>query len=326
MAFMKVHRITLAGLAACLLTQADAASLGLNTRDQNPMLQAYYLPGIDMQQHDGWHISHSLYITNTFQQESWGNETLLIDVENYRYDLSLAYQTKNWRVSTILPFIAHDGGSLDGLIENWHDFFGLPQGGRTSNPDDQINLSYTRNGNTVFQQDRSDSDIGDIALAFNYRLSHDEQGIAEIGLGLELPSGSTDSHSGNETTDIAFWFSKTRKFSEQATFYGLLGVSRLGKGGPLKTYMKEHIWLGQLGGEYNFYPDISGILQLDMHGATLKNTGLKAFGNSVQMQLALQFRNWFDNFHIDLFFSEDISVNTAPDITFGLRLSSVYFE
>ncbi|MCP4187202.1 MAG: DUF3187 family protein [Gammaproteobacteria bacterium] len=321
-----MHRISIAGLAACLLSQAHAASFGLNTRDQNPMLQAYYLPSIDMQQHEGWHVSHSVYVTNTFQQESRGNENLIIDVENYRYDLSLAYQTKNWRVSTKLPFIANEGGSFDDLIEDWHDFFGLPEGGRNSNPNDQINMSYTRNGNTIFQQNQSNSDIGDIALAFNYRLSHDEHGSTEIGLGLELPSGSIDSHSGNEAIDIAFWFGKARKLSEHAAFYGLFGVSIPGKGGPFEDYLKDHIWLGQFGGEYNLYPDITGILQLDMHSATLRNTELKAFGNSVQMQFALQFSNWFDNFHIDLFFSEDISVKTAPDITFGLRLSSVDFK
>ncbi|MCP4492258.1 MAG: DUF3187 family protein [Gammaproteobacteria bacterium] len=326
MVYMKVHSITIAGLVSCLLAQADAASLGLSTRDQNPMLQAFYLPGIDMQRHDGWHISHSLYVTNTFQQESRDNEILLIDVENYRYDLSLAYQTKTWRLSTILPFIANDGGSLDGFIESWHDFFGLPEDDRSSNPDEQVNLSYTRNGITILQQDRPDSDIGDITLAFNYRLNHDQQGATEIGLGLELPSGSVSSQSGNEAIDIAFWFSKARKISEISTLYGLFGISKPGKAGTFADHLKDHIWLSQLGVEYRFYPDITGILQLDMHSATLKNTRLKAFGGSVQMQLGLQFSDWFDNFDVDLFFSEDILSRTAPDITFGLRLGSVDFE
>ncbi len=325
MVFMKARKIAIAGLTSCMLAHADAASVGLSTRDQNPMLQAYYLPGINMQLHDGWHISHALYITNTFQQESSDNETLLIDVENYRYDLSLAYQARKWRVSTTLPFIANDGGSLDGLIEGWHDFFGLPQGGRTANPKNQVYMSYTRNGATIVEQDQSDSDIGDIALTFSYRLSYDQQGATEIGLGLELPSGSISSLSGNEAIDIALWLSKAGEISEFSTLYGLLGVSMPGKAGPLEDYIEDHIWLGQLGGEYKFYPDVTGILQLDMHSATLKNTTLKAFGDSVQVQLGLQFSGWFDKFDIDLFFSEDISAKTAPDITFGLRLSSTEF-
>ena len=129
MAFTIANKFTAVSLCALLASDAGAASLGLSTRDQNPMLQAYYLPSIDMQQDKGWHTTHSLFITNTFQEQSKQGEGILIDVENYRYDFSLAYQTDDWRVSTTLPFIANDNGGLDGLIEDWHDVFGLPQGG-----------------------------------------------------------------------------------------------------------------------------------------------------------------------------------------------------
>jgi len=128
------------------------------------MLQGYYLPSINMQSDNGWHLSHMLFITNTYQDENRSDEALRIDVENYRYDFSLAYQNDNWRLSATLPFIANDSGSLDGLIENWHDAFDLPQGGRTRNPDNQIELLYSRNGNTIFEQNKPDSDIGDLSF------------------------------------------------------------------------------------------------------------------------------------------------------------------
>jgi len=326
MASTIANKFVATGLCALLVQQAGASSLGLNTRDQNPMLQAYYLPSIDMQENNGWQTTHSLYITNTFQDESKDAEVLLIDVENYRYDFSMAYQTDNWRVNVSLPFITNDNGSLDGLIEEWHDIFGLPQGGRTENADDQINLLYTRDGNIVFQQDSADSDLGDIALSFNYRLVHNDTGTTELGIGIELPTGSIESNSGNETTDLAVWLSQARNFSESARLYGLFGLSVIGAGGQLKARLKDQVWLAQFGGEYDFYPEITGIVQFDFHTATLKNTELDAFGNSLQIQIALQFRNWFDDFHVDLFFSEDIMVKTAPDITFGLRVSQVGFD
>lgn len=305
---------------------ATAASVGLNTRDQNPMLQAYYLPSIDIQENTGWHFTHSLFISNTYQKESNDNESLLIDVENYRYDFSLAYQTEQWRITATLPFIANDRGSLDGLIEDWHDTFGLPQGGRTTNPDDQIELSYSRNGQTIFEQVKPDSDIGDLALAFNYRLSSDTKSSTELGIGIELSTGSIDSNSGNESADLALWMTKATRFSEHSMFYGLLGISLPGKGGQLESYLQDQIWLAQLGTQYQLTPKMTGVMQFDLHTATLSSTELKAFGNSVQIQLALQFRNWFDNYYIDLFFSEDIMVKSAPDITFGLRLSQNSFN
>ena len=93
----------------------------------------------------------------------------------------------------------------------------------------------------------------------------------------------------------------------------------------LKELVKDRIWLSQLGTEYDFNENISAILQFDLHTATLENTQLRAFGNSLQMQIALQFRNWIPNHAIDLFFSEDILIESAPDITFGLRVSRVAF-
>ncbi len=279
-----------------------------------------------MQAENGWHFSHNLFITNTFQDESKGNEALRIDVENYRLDFSMAYQSENWRLGTTLSLIENDSGSLDGLIEGWHDLFAFPQGGRIENPDNLINLSYSKNGSTVFEQIKSDNNIGDLSISFNYRLSHSDKSSIELGVGIELPTGSIDSNSGNEELDTAIWLSKSQQLSTRNRYYGVLGVSQPGKGGQLKEQIKNQIWFSQLGTEYDITDNITGIIQFDLHSATLKNTDLKAFGNSLQIQTALQFKNWFENYYIDLFFAEDILVKSAPDITFGLRVSRVVFN
>ncbi len=325
MAFTTASKLTGSAFLLVVAWQSLAGSIGLPTRDQNPMLQAFYLPSINTQAEDGWQLSHSLFITNTFQDERRGGEQLVIDVENYRYDLSLAYQWDDWRLSSTLPFIANDGGSLDSLIEEWHDVFGLPQGGRVTNPDDLIKLSYLRDGETVYNQTKSDSDTGDLSLSVQYRINSIRDYPTELGFGIELPTGSIDSNSGNEKIDTAFWLTTVGQLSEHSRFYGLLGISLPGKGGQLKKHIKDQIWLTQIGTEYDFNNNISAILQFDIHTATLKNSQLKAFGNSLQMQLALQFKNWLANHSVDLFFSEDILVKSAPDITFGLRVNRVAY-
>lgn len=325
MAFTIPSKAAAIALLIAVTGQSTAASLGLPTRDQNPLLQAFYLPSINMQSEDGLHLNHALFITNTFQDESQGGEQLAIDVENYRYDLSLAYQLGDWRLSSTLPFITNEGGSLDGLIEDWHVFFGLPEGKRPANPDNRIKLSYLRNGEIIFDQSRADSDIGDLSLSVQYRFKNTQDNAIELGFGIELPTGSVESNSGNEKIDTAFWLTGVRQLTGQSRFYGLFGITFPGKGGQLKERIKDQIWLSQLGTEYDFTKNISGILQFDLHTATLKNTGLTAFGNSLQVQIALQFRNWIPNHAVDLFFSEDILVESAPDITFGLRVSRVVF-
>ena len=41
-----------------------------------------------------------------------------------------------------LAYRSLSAGSLDGLIEQWHDFFGLPDGPRRRLPEDQLLLEY----------------------------------------------------------------------------------------------------------------------------------------------------------------------------------------
>jgi len=272
--------------------------------------------------HPGWQYSHSLFITNTFQTESINNETLVIDAESYRYDFAIAYQQNNWRLNTKIPLIFNQGGSLDGLIEGWHDFFGLSDGGRNSNPNDQLNIEYINNGQTVFLQNKSTNDIGDIEVALSYRLSGGENRSTEISAGIELPTGSIETNSGNEAVDLALWLSHQRATTDITDIYGLIAHSRLGKGGQLGEQQKSDTWVVQLGAEHAFSADITGILQFDMHSALIKDSALKAFGNSLQVQVGLKFRNWIAKHNLDLFFSEDIYSGSAPDITFGVRISS----
>jgi len=299
-----------------------ASTIGLPTRDQNPILQPYYLPTLGFASQPGWQYSNSLFITNTFQTESVNNETLVIDAESYRFEFAIAYQQNDWRLSTKIPLIFNQGGSLDGLIEGWHDFFGLSDGGRKSNPNDQLNIEYINNGQTVFLQDSSTNDIGDIEVALSYRLAGDEKQSTEISAGIELPTGSIETNSGNEAIDVALWLVHQRSVTEMTELYGLIAYSRLGKGGQLGGQLNAGTWVAQLGAEHDFNANITGILQFDMHSALIKDSELKAFGNSLQVQVGLKFRNWIENHNLDLFFSEDIYSGSAPDITFGIRLSS----
>ena len=299
-----------------------ASTIGLPTRDQNPILQPYYLPTLGFAFQPGWQYSNTLFITNTFQTESVNNETLVIDAESYRFEFAIAYQQNGWRLNTKIPLIFNQGGSLDGLIESWHDFFGLPDGGRNSNPNDQLNIEYIKNGQTVFMQDSSTNDIGDIEVALSYRLAGDEKQSTEISAGIELPTGSIETNSGNEAIDVALWLVHQRSVTEMTELYGLVAYSRFGSGGQLEEQLNAGTWVAQLGAEHTFNQNITGLLQFDMHSALIKNSALKAFGNSLQVQVGLKFRNWIANHNLDLFFSEDIYSGSAPDITFGIRLSS----
>ncbi|MDH3218347.1 MAG: DUF3187 family protein [Gammaproteobacteria bacterium] len=307
-----------AGLLWLACSHFAFAGTGFATRDLNPVLQPYFLPShIPTRADNGWRIDHSLFITNTFQQKTTSNEDLIIDVENYRYELGMTYRRDQWQALVKLPFIANSAGSLDGLIGDWHDFFGLPEGRRDKFPADQLKIEYTLDGVVEYSQTRSSSGLGDTVVALGYQ----SVGGTVYFAGIELPTGSAADFSGNEAVDFALWLSREVAIDTEMTVFGMFGISFPGDDGNLEGLIADHIWVAQLGLGYRFNDYLAGTVQLDMHSKTVERSDLKPFGNSLQVQLGLGFLKLIDNHRLDLFFSEDIAVGTAPDISFGLRLA-----
>ena len=121
------------------ISQTSLAGAGLATRDLNPVLQPNYLPTqAPVSADNGWRIDHSFFVTNTLQSENRGNESLIIDVENYRYELGLSYRKDRWLALVNVPLTANNGGELDGLIDSWHDFFGQPEVDRDEFQKDEL--------------------------------------------------------------------------------------------------------------------------------------------------------------------------------------------
>ena len=282
------------------------------------MLQPIYIPAYTPYgSSNGWRIDHSFFVTNTSQRENKGGEQLTIDVENYRYELGLRYRQDNWLGQVDIPLVANSGGELDGPIENWHDLFGLPQGDRDKMPRDEINVAYARDGIVEYSQDKSSSGLADISLALGYQLSVQTRYF----VGIELPTGSASDFSGNEAIDFATWVAHEKLINTELTVYGMLGVSFPGDDGNLQGLVVDEIWVAQLGTQYRFTDGVAGTAQLDWHSKTIDDSDLTAFGDSLQIQLGLGFLKLIDNHRLDLFFSEDIKVESAPDISFGIRLA-----
>ncbi|MDH3764021.1 MAG: DUF3187 family protein [Gammaproteobacteria bacterium] len=300
-----------------------AASQGLNaagfaTRELNPMLQPLFLPSLlPFGAENGWRIDHSLFVTNDFQKRDRGNESLIIDVENYRYELDLSHRNDKWLTHVNIPLMANRDGELDGTIEDWHDFFGLPEGKRPDYPRDQVNIEYRRDGVVEYSQTEASEGLGDIAISVGYQPT----GATAYFAGIELPTGSASDFSGNEAIDIAFWLTHEARINAAANAYGMLGISFPGDDGNLEGLTADHIWAAQLGIDYRFWDDFVATAQLDMHTGAIDGSALRAFEESYQILLGLGFLRLFDNHRLDLFFTEDILVRSAPDITFGLRLA-----
>ncbi len=308
---------------ACLalvlgLVSLESMAHGLATRELNPILQPVFLPVyLDLNRAEGWQFEHRLFVTNTYQEQSRGGESLVIDIENYRYEFSPRYRRGDWLLRLNLPLVASREGQLDTLIEDWHDFFGLPQGGRPAAERDQIDIEYRRDGVVEFVQEDASDGLADVSLTLGYH----PPGETGYFLGIELPSGAEEDFSGNESIDWGIWLQREVILDENTQLYGLLGIGFPGDDGALADLLAERVWVVQLGVDYRFHERLVATLQFDLHSAWFDDSDLKAFRDSLQMQLGLGIDRAFGKQRLDLFFSEDIQVGSAPDISFGARLS-----
>lgn len=289
---------------------------GLPTHSQNPLLQGYFIPANPISSSDNWSFSHSLYITNTFQQEQNGSEQLIIDAENTRYDFQASYRQRGWLFNINLSLIDNQGGFLDQTIESWHDIFGLPQNGRVSAENNRMQLFYQHQSDTLIDSQSSISGLGDIQLAAGHQLSPNSQ----LWFAIELPSDS-DAFLSNGAIDIALWYSVYASSFEILTPYATLGASFPADSGLFENHLNSHFFFAQMGLIYAYQPTYHFFIQSDMHSKIVSGSRLDALGNSLQVQFGLRLPTIIDNHQLDLFFSEDIFPGHAPDITFGIRLS-----
>ena len=121
-----------------------------------------------------------------------------------------------------------------------------------------------------YDQDKSSSGIGDIALAIGYQADARFAWFA----GIELPSGDAADYSGNEAIDTALWFTYQNKVNEEMGTFALLGVSFPGDGGNLEGLLVDQIWVAQGGFDYRFKPKIVGTVQFDFHSQTIEDSEL----------------------------------------------------
>ena len=289
---------------------------GLPTRDQNPLLQGYFIPVMPVSASDGWALSQSLYFTNTYQLDRSSDEDLIIDVENARLDIQASWAREQWRFNINIPFIRNSPGFLDQTIVGWHDFFGLPQGGRDQAQNDQMRLYYQNADGVTVDTRQSASAIGDIQLAAGYQLSQ----TGQLWLGVEMPVAD-DRIISNQSADFALWYADSASVRGNFTPYGLLGLAFPADDGVFEGQLKRQFLFGQLGLLYAWRPAYQWFVQADFHSSMIDNSRLDALGHSLQAQFGLRLPKLSDDFQLELFFSEDIYPGHAPDITFGLRLS-----
>ena len=296
--------------------------------NQSPIIQIHGLPAIDSaavlpEQGARYRLTHDLASNYTFKDRA--NENLLFDGETNRSTFSYSRGIGNgWEWGAQIPYVSHGAGSLDGFIEDWHDTFSLPQGGRDTAPHNRLTYRYQRNGITELLLTDASSGIGDLRLTAGKQWPSVAQGTRLALRGaLSLPTGDSDELLGSGSVDLAVWATADRSqqwLSYPGSVFGGGGLLLMGDGDVLADQQRRIVAFGSFGGGLRVQPWMSLKLQADIHSPFYDDSELEQINaTAVQLLMGGDLR-LAKNIRLDVMVGEDLTVHASPDVVFHLSL------
>ncbi len=297
------------------------------TTNQNPLVTIYGLPAADSSEvlpAQATEVQLRSDIANSCSISSAKDEGILLDGETYRSRLRLKHGIgHNLEIGMELPYISHSGGFLDRLIDNWHESFGFPEGERNSLERDQLNYHYTKTTTRIDLHQR-EAGFGDVSLTGGWQLEGTETTALTLRASLKLPTGEAEKLTGSGGSDLAIWFSGSHSTSgHNLTGFAALGGLLMSEGDVLTKQQNRAVAFGTLGASWQAYRQLALKAQFDGHTAFYHNSTLRELGESVQLIIGGSL-DISDKSSLDLAVSEDIYVDSAPDVNFHLALRVLF--
>ena len=249
-------------------------------------------------------------------------ECILLDGETSRLRLSHRRGLGDgWDVTFETSLLDRGGGFLDGWIQDWHDWFGLPNGGRERTPDDQYRFRYERQNVVLLDEAGGGTGLGDSTITLGRRLG---KGSALRGMA-KLPTGDDDSLEGG-VAGYALWLEPAAVLAPRVDTFVALGVSYSERGPALAQMQRREVVFGGVGLAIPVTTTVRLALQVQGHGRLFDGSELTPLARpGMPLSVGLQFRTSARG-SFELGFQEDPSVNGSPDFAAYLTLRSTAFS
>ena len=304
------------------------------TQNQSPLSRIFGLPAMGealVLAPGGKDLRFSLDLANNYAKDAAANESILLDGETTRFGLAFRYGLlKNFEAGIEIPYFISNGGFLDGFIINYHDTFGFPQGGRDQAPRDRLLYQYRKNNTDLLKVDQSGSGLGDISVNAAWQLyKSGDQAPRAVALrgSVKLPTGDSDRLLGSGSFDGALWLTASDDYLlplGHLTLFGAAGIMGMTEGKVIKNQQNNCAGFGSLGIGWSPLSWLALKIQTDAHTAFFRDTDLKELSaNAAQLVIGGTVALW-KNLTLDIGVSEDILVNTAPDVVFHFSLRSSF--
>lgn len=175
-----------------------------------------------------------------------------LDGETYHAQLSFEHNfTSRWEMGVQVPYLHHSGGFMDAAVDEFHDLFGLPEGDRPNQGQDELLFATLEAGQSPFLLDESTRGIGDVRLSSRFLLTTPGKDTRQLALhgGVKLPTGDEDDLLGSGATDYSIGLGYSDPITLSAlrtTLSAHAGVLVLGDGNVLGDQQKDTVGFGGL--------------------------------------------------------------------------------
>ncbi len=294
--------------------------------NQLPFQQIFGIPSLDnspLTEAGDWRSSIVTNISNTYEFDGY-DEEIAVDGETHRFSFLLNYAVRNnLQLGVEVPYVKHSGGFLDDFIYEWHDFFSQPQNGRDKDESDEINFIYKNSDGDEFGIDSTESGIGDVRLNVAYSRPLEKDRTLIYSAEVKLPTGDFDKLTGSGGTDVSIGVMINDPHSlakSNITLFGGLAAMYLGDiDSDLSGDQYNFAMVARGGFGWQALKKLQLKLQFDGH-TPLYDSDLEEMGDP-SLQIVIGGSLLFtEDVYLDLAITEDIIVETAPDIGFILAL------
>jgi len=315
-----------ASALTCLAQSAPAHADPLLTRNQHPLVALYGLPlplAARLPGAGSGSIGATLNWSNIATTDTTDRSSYTLDGEVFEVRVQAGHALgERFAVQGQLAWRQLSGGSLDSLVESWHDLFSLPNGSRDRLPEDALLIEYRAGELTLLRVDDQSSGLADLPLAFGYQLSASDQGAVATWLTIKVPTGKAADLTGSGAVDVALSLAGERQLSERWQLFGQANVAWFGEGDVLADLQQDFAGSLLAGATWNAWQSLELTAQLEANSAVL-DTGTDLDGDAVVLTIGGRYRTK-SGWVCDFGFSEDLQIDASPDIVFVLGLRRTF--
>lgn len=252
-------------------------------------------------------------------------ERLAFDGETSRLAMAWRYGVGDrLELGSEVSYLWHHSGNLDSLIDEWHDFFGLPDGPRDRRERDQLDFSYLDDQGNSIDRQRNAHGLGDVRLNVAWQLPGHTDHSRALRFSVKLPTGDAGRLLGSGGTDISLGLAgqlaAVRNSSRLSGHYRA-DVIRLGR--PEFLTGRSNPVVGQVAGGLSYRIGTVDLkAQARVRSAPYESAIRSLGGVSVYLAFGAEFR-MPRGYALALSVGEDVRPDTAPDVTFQVALRYV---